>query len=199
VPATAGTWRSAPRTGWRTRARWAGRSTRCAELGAGEVGTIYFEGASPIEYLNDPGKTSASYSPQGWRTVGDVGYLDSDGYLHLTDRKANVIISGGVNIYPQAVEDVLSSHPAVFDVAVVGVPNEEFGEEVKAIVQPADGVRGGPELQAELIAYCRARLGHFQCPRSVDFESELPRLPSGKLLKRLLKDRYWQGRDSRVV
>ena len=170
-----------------------------AELGAGEVGTIYFEGASPVEYHNDPGKTSASYSPQGWRTVGDVGYLDSDGYLHLTDRKANVIISGGVNIYPQAVEDALSGHPAVFDVAVVGVPNDEFGEEVRAIVQPADGYRGAPGLEAELIAYCRARLGHFQCPRSVDFESELPRLPSGKLLKRLLKDRYWQGRASRVI
>jgi long-chain acyl-CoA synthetase len=104
-----------------------------------------------------------------------------------------------VNIYPQAVEDVLSGHPAVLDVAVVGVPNDEFGEEVKAIVQPADGVHAGPELEAELIAYCRTRLGHFQCPRSVDFESELPRLPSGKLLKRLLKDRYWQGRISRVI
>jgi len=170
-----------------------------AELGPGQVGAIYFEGGSRTEYHNDPDKTAASYSPHGWRTVGDVGYLDGDGYLHLTDRKANVINSGGVKIYPQAVEDVLSGHPAVFDVAVIGVPNDEFGEEVKAVVQPADPGRAGPELEAELIAYCRSRLGHYECPRTVDFESELPRLPSGKLLKRLLKDRYWPGRTSRVI
>lgn len=170
-----------------------------AELGAGEVGTIYFESGSRTEYHNEPGKTAASYSQQGWRTVGDVGYLDGDGYLHLTDRQANVINSGGVKIYPQAVEDVLSSHPTVFDVAVIGVPNEEFGEEVKAIVQPADGFRTGPELEAELIAYCRARLGHYECPRTVDFQPELPRLPSGKLLKRLIRDRYWHGHTSRVI
>jgi acyl-CoA synthetase (AMP-forming)/AMP-acid ligase II len=170
-----------------------------AELGTGEVGAIYFEGGVHTEYHNDPDKTSASYSPQGWRTVGDVGYLDDDGYLHLTDRKANVINSGGVKIYPQAVEDVLSSHPAVFDVAVIGVPNEEFGEEVKAVVQPTNASLARPELEAELIAYCRDRLGHYECPRTVDFQSELPRLPSGKLLKRLIKDRYWHGHTSRVI
>lgn len=169
------------------------------ELGAGEVGGIYFEGGPKTSYHNDEAKTAAAYSKQGWRTVGDVGYLDDDGYLYLTDRKANVINSGGVKIYPQAVEDVLSGHPAVFDVAVIGVPNLEFGEEVKAVVQPADPATAGPDLEAELIAYCRERLGHYQCPATVDFAAELPRLPSGKLLKRLIKDRYWQDRTSRVI
>ena len=169
------------------------------ELGPGEIGGVYFEGGPRTRYHNDETKTDAAYSPQGWRTVGDVGYLDADGYLYLTDRKANVINSGGVKIYPQAVEDVLSGHPAVFDVAVIGVPNEEFGEEVKAVVQPAGGATPGPELATELIAYCREHLGHYQCPTTVDFDAELPRLPSGKLLKRLIKDRYWQDRMSRVI
>ena len=127
-------------------------------------------------------------------TVGDVGYLDDDGYLYLTDRKSYMIISGGVNIYPQETENLLVTHPKVLDAAVIGVPNEDLGEEVKAVVQPADPASAGPELEAELIAFCREHLAHFKCPRTVDFGDELPRLPTGKLYKRLLRDRYWAGR-----
>jgi long-chain acyl-CoA synthetase len=164
-----------------------------------EPGTIYFEGGGTFEYHNDPGKTEASRNAAGWSTLGDVGYLDDDGYLYLTDRKANMIISGGVNIYPQEAENILTMHPKVADVAVFGVPNEEYGEEVKAVVQPVDMADAGPELSQELIAYCRSQLAHLKCPRSIDFEAELPRHPTGKLYKRLLKDRYWQGHDSRIV
>ncbi len=162
----------------------------------GESGTIYFEAASAFEYHGDPEKTKGSLDPKGrgWSTLGDVGYLDDDGFLYLTDRKAYMIISGGVNIYPQEAENVLAMHPKVADVAVFGVPHDEMGEAVHAVVQPADGVEGTPELAAEIIAYCRDRLAHFKCPRSVDFRDELPRHPTGKLYKRLLKDEYWQGR-----
>src|SRR5206468_3564383 len=128
---------------------------------------------------------------RGWTTVGDVGYVDEDGYLFLTDRKAYMIISGGVNIYPQEIEDVLIGHPRVYDVAVLGVPNADFGEEVKAVVQPESMDDAGPELEAELIEYCRSRLAGFKCPRSVDFEAALPRTDTGKLYKRRLSDRYW--------
>jgi long-chain acyl-CoA synthetase len=124
-----------------------------------------------------------------------VGYLDEDGYLYLTDRKHFMIISGGVNIYPQEAENALITHPAVMDVAVFGVPNEEFGEEVKAVVQPRDMAEAGPELALELLEYCRGRLSHIKCPRSIDFREELPRHPTGKLYKRLLKDEYWAGRE----
>ncbi len=134
-----------------------------------------------------------------WSTLGDVGKLDGEGYLYLTDRKAFMIISGGVNIYPQEAENLLISHPKVADVAVIGVPNEEFGEEVKAVVQPADWRDAGPALADELIAYCRERLSPIKCPRSVDFDPELPRHPTGKLYKRLIRDRYWGRRDSRIV
>ena len=126
-------------------------------------------------------------------TVGDVGYLDSDGYLFLTDRKAHMIICGGVNVYPQETEDVLIGHPEVLDVAVFGIPNEDLGEEVKAVVQLRDFSRAGEALEAELIAYARARISAIKCPRSVDFERDLPRTPTGKLLKRLLRDRYLVG------
>ncbi len=129
--------------------------------------------------------------------MGDAGYLDKDGYLYLSDRKDFMIISGGVNIYPQETENLLVTHPKVMDVAVFGVPNEEFGEEVKAVVQPKDWSDAGPELVAELMAFCRENISHIKCPRSVDFEQELPRHPTGKLYKRLLKDRYWadQGKS----
>jgi acyl-CoA synthetase (AMP-forming)/AMP-acid ligase II len=161
------------------------------ELPVGESGTIYFGGGGQFEYHNDPDKTAGSRHPKGWTTLGDVGYVDEDGYLYLTDRKHFMIISGGVNIYPQEAENVLITHPAVMDVAVFGVPNEEFGEEVKAVVQPRDLSAAGPELAHELLTYCRERLSHIKCPRSVDFRAELPRHPTGKLYKRLLKDEYW--------
>ncbi|MDA8342184.1 MAG: acyl-CoA synthetase, partial [Actinomycetota bacterium] len=128
---------------------------------------------------------------QGWSTLGDVGYLDEEGYLYLTDRRAYMIISGGVNIYPQEAENLLVTHPKVLDAAVLGVPNEEMGEEVKAVVQPVDLREAGPALERELIEFCRASLASYKCPRSVDFEAELPRHPTGKLYKRLLRDRYW--------
>jgi acyl-CoA synthetase (AMP-forming)/AMP-acid ligase II len=158
---------------------------------SGEPGTIYFDGGGVFEYHNDPDKTAASRNEQGWSTLGDVGYVDEDGYLYLTDRKAYMIISGGVNIYPQEAESLLVTHPKVMDVAVLGVPNDEMGEEVKAVVQPVDLRDAGPELERELIEYCRASLASYKCPRSVDFEAELPRHATGKLYKRLLRDRYW--------
>jgi acyl-CoA synthetase (AMP-forming)/AMP-acid ligase II len=171
------------------------------ELPVGEEGVIYFAGATSFQYHNDPKKTAESRHPAhpDWSTLGDVGKLDKDGFLYLTDRKAFMIISGGVNIYPQEAENLLISHPKVSDVAVIGVPNEEFGEEVKAVVQPARWSDAGPDLAEELIAYCRERLSPIKCPRSVDFERELPRHPTGKLYKRLIRDRYWGKRESRIV
>ena len=178
----------------------------CAESGAelanGQPGIIYFEMPEmPFEYLKDPDKTKDAQHPQhrNWSTLGDVGYLDDDGYLYLTDRATFMIISGGVNIYPQEIEDALIMHPKVADVAVVGVPNEEMGEEVKAVVQPAARVPADEELADELLAYARGHLAHYKCPRSIDFVEQLPRLPTGKLYKRLLKDRYWGREGSRIV
>ncbi len=170
-----------------------------AEVPVGEEGTVYFESEADFEYHNDPEKTAASRLGNGWSTLGDVGRLDDDGYLYLTDRKAYMIITGGVNVYPQEAENVLAMHPAVFDVAIIGVPNEDFGEEVKAVVQLQDGQEAGPELERELIAYCREHLADVKCPRTVDFVDELPRHPTGKLYKRLLKDQYWAGHDSRII
>jgi acyl-CoA synthetase (AMP-forming)/AMP-acid ligase II len=164
------------------------------ELPQGESGTIFFEGSGSFEYHNDPEKTKKSRHPKGWSTLGDVGYLDADGFVFLTDRKAYMIISGGVNIYPQEAENVLVTHPKVADVAVFGVPNDDFGEEVKAVVQPVEMPADGDAataLSAELITFCRSQLADVKCPRSVDFRAELPRHPTGKLYKRLLKDEYW--------
>ncbi len=164
-------------------------------------GTIYFASAAQFAYHNDPKKTAESRHPlhPDWSTLGDVGKLDADGYLYLTDRKAFMIISGGVNIYPQEAENLLITHPKVADVAVIGVPNEDFGEEVKAVVQPLDWKDATPEFAQELIAYCRGQLSPIKCPRSVDFDPELPRHPTGKLYKRLIRDRYWGKRESRIV
>jgi len=161
------------------------------ELPPGEPGQVWFESGTVFEYHNDPAKTASAFNDKGWSTLGDVGYLDEDGYLYLTDRISHMIISGGVNIYPQEVENLLTMHPAVADVAVIGVPDPEMGEQVKAVVQPADPSQAGPELEAELIAACRERLAGYKCPKSVDFVDELPRLPTGKLLKRELRQRYW--------
>ena len=166
----------------------------------GEPGTIWFKTATPFEYFHDPEKTREARSEDGtMSTVGDVGYLDDDDYLHLTDRRTFMIISGGVNIYPQECENLLITHPKVADAAVFGVPNEDLGEEVKAVVQPMPGVTADAAFEAELISFCRERLAHMKCPRTVDFADELPRLPTGKLYKRLLRDRYWGNRTTRIV
>ena len=170
------------------------------ECPVGTSGTVWFRGATSFEYFNDPAKTAESRDATGnTSTVGDVGYVDDDGYLYLTDRKSYMIISGGVNIYPQETENLLITHPKVMDAAVIGVPNEDLGEEVKAVVQPIDGVGPGPALERELIAFCREHLAHFKCPRTIDFEEELPRLPTGKLYKRLLRDRYWADHDTAIL
>lgn len=172
------------------------------EVPTGEVGTIYFEREEqPFEYHNDPEKTADSRHPDHslWSTLGDMGRVDEEGFLYLTDRQSFMIISGGVNIYPQEIEDSLVLHPSVGDVAVFGIPNEEFGEEVKAVVQPISGVEGTDELGRELIEYCREHLAHYKVPRSIDFMDELPRLETGKLYKRLLRDAYWGDRTSRIV
>lgn len=169
------------------------------ELPPGERGMIYFADGEEYEYYNDPKKTAEAMNDKGWTTLGDVGYLDENGYLYLTDRKAFMIISGGVNVYPQETENVIVMHPKVADVAVIGVPNEEFGEEVKAVVQLMDMNDAGPEMEREIISFCREQLSHIKCPKSVDFDPELPRHPTGKLYKRLLRDRYWQGHESKLV
>jgi long-chain acyl-CoA synthetase len=169
------------------------------EVPTGTPGTIHFADGKTFEYHNDPAKTAESKNAHGWTTLGDIGYVDAEGFLYLTDRKAHMIISGGVNIYPQESENLLVTHPKVMDVAVIGVPNEEFGEEVKAVVQPRDMADAGPALAEELMAFCREHLSHIKCPRSIDFEAELPRHPTGKLYKRLLRDKYWAGRASKLV
>jgi len=163
------------------------------EVETGQVGTVYFERErAPFEYHNDPAKTSDARHPvhTNWSTVGDMGYVDEDGYLFLTDRKAFMIISGGVNIYPQEIENILAVHPTIADVAVIGVPDPEMGEQVKAVVQLRAGGPGSEELAGELIAYVRDRIAHYKAPRSVDFVEELPRLATGKLAKRKLVESY---------
>ena len=163
------------------------------ELPPGGIGTIWFErDEMPFAYHADPERTRAAQHPDHptWSTVGDVGRVDEDGYLYLTDRKAFMIISGGTNIYPQEVEDCLTLHPSVLDVAVIGVPDVDMGEQVKAVVQLPPGVEGGPELERELVAFVRSRIAHYKAPRSVDFVDELPRSATGKLVKHRLRARY---------
>ncbi|MFP6653996.1 MAG: acyl-CoA synthetase [Myxococcota bacterium] len=170
------------------------------EVAVGQEGDVYFSnGLMEFEYHNDPEKTAAGRLANGWSTLGDIGRVDEDGFLYLTDRKSNMIISGGVNIYPQETENILIPHPKVQDAAVFGVPNADFGEEVKAVVQLVNSADAGEALEWELIAYCREHLADVKCPRSIDFRDELPRHPTGKLYKRLLKDEYWKGHDTRLL
>ena len=164
------------------------------ELPVGSEGVVFFSDSPAFEYHNDPAKTADSRNRHGWSTLGDVGYLDEDGYLFLTDRRSFMIVSGGVNIYPQEIENVLLTHPAVLDAAVIGVPNPEFGEEVKAVIETAHPHT--PELAEDLMAFCRTHLSHVKCPRSVDFIEQLPRGDNGKLYKRKLRDAYWK--DARL-
>ena len=160
------------------------------ELPAGATGLVYFSDGPEFSYHKDPEKTAQSRNALGWSTLGDIGFLDPEGYLYLVDRKAFMIISGGINIYPQEVENVLIDHPQVLDVAVVGVPDEDLGESVKAVVQLVDPLEANAALSEELIAFCRQRLASFKCPRSIDFDAALPRHPTGKLYKQLVRDRY---------
>jgi len=169
------------------------------ELGADEEGLIYFGDGGTFEYHNDPDKTAETRHPKGWTTLGDIGRIDADGFLYLTDRKSFMIISGGVNIYPQEIENRLITHPRVADVAVIGGPDGEMGERVIAVVQPVDMADAGDALAAELTAWCRAELSGVKTPRQIDFAPELPRHPTGKLYKRLLRDRYWGDSGSRIV
>lgn len=178
------------------RASW-GTLHICREDGSeadrGETGVVYFEGGLDFRYHNDDAKSASARHPvhKNWTTLGDIGHVDDDGYLFLTDRKAFMIISGGVNVYPQETENLLITHPKVADAAVFGVPNADLGEEVKAVIQPLDWADAGPGLEMELIAFCRENLAGVKCPRSIDFERELPRGDNGKLYKRPLRDRYW--------
>jgi len=182
-----------------------GRATPLVELlivkddgtlaGPNEPGQIYFRNraGTDFHYHKDPQKTAAAHRGAGVGTLGDIGYLDEDGYLFMSDRKIDMIISGGVNIYPAEIESVLVTHPAVQDAAVFGIPNDEFGEEVKAAVELVAGATASDGLAEELVAHCRQHLAGYKAPRSIDFEQQLPRAPTGKLMKRLLRDRYWQG------
>lgn len=161
------------------------------ELPRGEIGDVYFDAGLEFSYHGDDEKTAAAHTRQGWSTLGDIGRLDDDGYLYLSDRRAYTIISGGVNVYPQETEDLLIGHPAIVDAAVFGVPDEDLGEAVKAVVQLVNSGNAGAMLEAELIAHCRQHLSVIKVPKSIDFRRELPRTPTGKLIKRHLKAEYW--------
>jgi len=168
------------------------------DVPAGQTGLVYMKmGTSTFDYYKDEAKTLASRA-RGMFTVGDIGYLDADGYLFICDRKSDMIISGGVNIYPAEIESALAAHPAVGDVAVFGIPHEDWGEEIKAVVQPAAGAEPGPALTAELLAYLDGKLDRFKLPRTIDYVPELPRDPNGKLYKRRLRDPYWAGRERSI-
>ena len=159
------------------------------ELGPNEVGTVWFGDGKRFAYHGDPEKTARAYDDRGWSTIGDLGHLDEEGFLYLSDRRTDLILSGGVNIYPREIEDALALHPAVLDVAVIGLPDEEMGERVHAVVQPAEGEVPGPELERALVEFCRDRLAHYKAPRAITF-AEVPRLPSGKILRRGLMRRF---------
>ncbi len=168
------------------------------QLPPGQIGTVYMKlGAADFEYYKDKDKTRKNRI-ENFFTVGDIGVLDEDGYLFLRDRKADMIISGGVNIYPAEVESEFLSHPKVGDVAVFGIPHEEWGEEVRAVVEPAAGVKPGPELERELLDWCKDRLAKYKTPKKIDFIAEMPRDPNGKLYKRKLRDPHWQGRERSI-
>ena len=170
------------------------------ECPIGTTGSIWFKTASPFEYYNDKEKSREARSADGtMSTVGDVGYVDADGFLYLTDRKTYMIISGGVNIYPQECENLLITHAKVADAAVFGIPNDDLGEEVKAVVQPMTGTEANADLEKALIEFCKQHLAHYKCPSSIDFDEQLPRLPTGKLYKRVLRDRYWGEKQNRIV
>jgi long-chain acyl-CoA synthetase len=160
------------------------------ELPPGQPGEIFFEGGFDFEYLNDPDKTASSRDSRGWKTVGDIGYVDADGYLYLTDRRHHMIISGGVNIYPQEAENMLVTHPLVMDAAVFGVPDEEMGQRVKGVVQTVDEADATDAFAEELLGWLRDRLAHYKCPRSISFEAQLPRTDTGKLYKQELVKKY---------
>jgi long-chain acyl-CoA synthetase len=169
-------------------------------LPQGEPGTLWFKAATAFSYFNDTEKTKESTSADGvLTTVGDVGYLDADGYLFLTDRATFMIISGGVNIYPQESENLLITHPKVADAAVFGVPNVDLGEEVKGVVQLMPGIEANGAIERELIDFCTEHLARQKCPRSIDFVTEFLRLPTGKLYKKPLRDKYWGEKKSRIV
>jgi long-chain acyl-CoA synthetase len=163
-----------------------------AELGPGQTGQIWIDSPQAFTYHNDAAKTAAAFNDRGWSTLGDLGHLDGDGFLYLSDRRTDLIITGGVNVYPREIEETLTMHPAVADVAVVGLPHEEMGEEIRAVVQPADGATPGPGLEQELMEHCAGQLARFKQPRRIDFVDELPRLPSGKILRRVIRDSYRQ-------
>jgi fatty-acyl-CoA synthase len=169
------------------------------EVPPGCEGLVYFENPDSVtKYRDDADQTAAITHPAGWQTLGDIGRIDNEGYLFLTDRWAHKIVTGGVNVFPREVEDVLLAHPAVLDAAVVGVPHDEMGEEVRAVVQLVDPDNAGMQLEAELVEFCRRRLAKHKCPRAVDFDPKLPRQENGKLYKRVVRDRYWAGRASRI-
>jgi acyl-CoA synthetase (AMP-forming)/AMP-acid ligase II len=169
---------------------------RGEELPAGQTGQIYFDGPR-FEYYKDPERTRDAYDARGWSTLGDIGYLDDEGYLYLTDRKSDVIISGGVNVYPIEAEHVLTAHPRVLDAAVFGLPDDDLGEIVHAVVQPVRMDDAGPELERELLEYCGSKIARFKCPRAIDFRADLPRHETGKLYKRLIRLQYLESRAGR--
>jgi long-chain acyl-CoA synthetase len=166
------------------------------ELGPNQIGNVYFADGPKFEYHNDPAKTAEAYDHHGWATMGDIGHVDEDGYLYLSDRKNFMIISGGVNIYPQEIENLLVTHPKVADAAVIGAPDEEMGEKVIALIQPLRWADAGPELAEELRVFTRAALGGVKCPKQFYFRESLPREPTGKLMKRLLRDEYQPHRTA---